>query len=62
MSGLHSSNPTRPSVKAPMCPGCGARMTLVTASPDRHYTNLLELVFKCDCGHVSEALVMRFDP
>src|SRR5215475_5240592 len=50
--------PTDPlPIKRPVCPTCGKTMRLESSWPDKSYTNLRHMMFRCGCGFRSDQLV-----
>src|SRR5258706_12588926 len=54
---MHKPNPLQP-VRSPVCPDCRKPMRFTSAKPDRTLLNLRHALFMCDCGRVSDQVIM----
>jgi|KBSMisStaDraftv2_1062788.scaffolds.fasta_scaffold1516152_2 C4-type Zn-finger protein len=46
-------------IKSPRCPTCGRQMRLECSESDKHYVNLEQTTFVCDCGARSTNLIRK---
>ncbi len=50
---------TIPPIKSPRCPACGRQMRLECSESDKHYVNLEQVTFVCECGRRSSNFIRK---